>query len=549
MALKKICAITKKPFFISDQEIAFCESNQIPLPTIAPHERLREMLSFYNSIFLYNSTCDLTGKPMLSIVPPSKKVKTYDIGVWMDDTAWDPLSYGRDFDFSRSFFEQFNELQREVPIPSRSVVLSTMENSDYTNGISGAKNCYLIFDSDNSEDCYFCYHMNTVKNIVDSINIKNSELCYASKHLTNCYNLKFAENCANCSDSTFLFNCHNLKNCFGCTNLSNKEYYWYNEPLPPEEFKIQYAKLRLGSYSELEKEKKKFADFKAKSFVKELTGLKNENSTGNFLNETKDCTNTFFSSNAENCENCIRANKGKNSFVYAIFGNHIELLYNSAVCGHNVYNAKFCLNCFVNPRDIEYCIYVGFGSENCFGCIGLRKKQYCILNKQYSKEKYFELVQRIKQHMLATGEYGKWFPNSFSAYYYNKSEAMNFFPLTREQALERGFSWEEETMESFEPTYQIPDDINDVKDDILSAILRCNVTGKKYRIIKQELALYRRFQLPIPRVSPLERLRNHCQALNIPEVSENHCAKCQKKISTVYGGNNVYCEECYANAA
>lgn len=544
----RICTITKQPFTISNREVAFCEENGIPLPTIAPYERLRNMLSFYNSIFLYNSTCDLTKKPMLSIVPPTKETKAYDAAIWMDENAWDPMTFGRDYDFSRPFFEQMRELQLEVPTPSRSVVLSTMENSDYTNGISSAKNCYLIFDSNESEDCYFCYQLSTVKNIVDSIGIRHSELCYACKYVDNCYNLKFAENCTQCSDSTFLFNCRSLKNCFGCTNLNHKEYCWYNEQLTKEEFERRSAQLNLGSYSGLEAEKKQFEQFKKLAFVKSITGISNENSTGNYINECKDCDHVFFTNKAENCEYSIRASKGKNCFYYSIFGLHAELVYNSQTCGHSAYNLKFCLGCFVNVRDLEYCMHVGFGSSNCFGCISLRKKEYCILNKQYTKEDYIVMVRKIKKHMMETGEYGQWFPNNFSPCYYNKSEAISFFPLTREEALERGFCWEDEDIEEFEQTYIIPEHIDDVQDDILNSTLKCPVSGKKYRIIKQELELYRKFQLPIPRIAPLERLRLNCLSLQMPTLIDRACNNCQTRITTCYSDKEqiVYCEKCYA---
>ncbi len=534
-------------FWVSDQEKEYCQQRGIPLPTKAPYERLRELLGFYNSIFLYNSTCALTGKAMLSIVPPTKNFKVYDISVWMDDTTWDPLSYGRDYDFSRPFFEQFEELMREVPIPSRSVVLSTMENSDYTNGISNAKNCYLIFDSNMSEDCYFCYQMNNVKNVIDSIDINDCELCYGCQHLKNCYNVRFADSCEHASDSTFIFNCRSVQNCFGCTNLTNKQYCFFNQQLTKEDYEARVAAIDLRSAQVLQAEKAKFEEFKKQAFIKDLAGQSNENCTGNFLYECRNCDHTFFSTQAEDCEYSIRATRGKNCFVYAIFGINVELIYNSVVCGNNVYNLQFCYGCFVNVRDLEYCMHVGHGASDCFASIGIRKKQYCVLNKQYSKEAYFELVAKIKDHMRQTGEYGQFFPKHFSSFYYNKSEAINFFPLTKAEALAQGYSWEDDVVEPFETTFTIPDSIADVTDTITSEVLKCELTGKKYRVIKQELDLYRRWQVPIPRIAPLERLKLSCQVLNLPVLQDSNCANCTKKIVTGYSEQSprVFCEDCY----
>ena len=95
-------------------------------------------------------------------------------------------------------------------------------------------------------------------------------------------------------------------------------------------------------------------------------------------------------------------------------------------------NAQYCINCH--------------SSSNVFGCVGLRKKQYCILNKQYTKEEYEELVPRIIQHMDtmpyvdAKGRkytYGEFFPPELSPFAYNETIAQEYFPLTKEEAREK----------------------------------------------------------------------------------------------------------------
>lgn len=63
----------------------------------------------------------------------------------------------------------------------------------------------------------------------------------------------------------------------------------------------------------------------------------------------------------------------------------------------------FSYNCWTSS-ELAYCIDC-YDTKNCFGCIGLRNKQYCILNKQYTKEQYEELVPKIIEHMTKTGEW------------------------------------------------------------------------------------------------------------------------------------------------
>jgi hypothetical protein len=75
---------------------------------------------------------------------PDKKYKVYNQDFWWGD-KWNPLDYGKDFDFSRSFFEQFDELLKEVPHVS--LLNSECLNSEYVNYSSYLKNSYLVFDS------------------------------------------------------------------------------------------------------------------------------------------------------------------------------------------------------------------------------------------------------------------------------------------------------------------------------------------------------------------------------------------------------------------
>lgn len=92
--------------------------------------------------------------------------------------------------------------------------------------------------------------------------------------------------------------------------------------------------------------------------------------------------------------------------------------------------------------DLFYCDNC-HSCKNCFGCIGLRQKEYCILNKQYTKEQYEELLGRIIPHMEARGEYGEFFPTKYSLFGYNETLAHDYFPLTKDEALARGLKWQE----------------------------------------------------------------------------------------------------------
>ena len=55
-----------------------------------------------------------------------------------------------------------------------------------------------------------------------------------------------------------------------------------------------------------------------------------------------------------------------------------------------MYNCEGIVTCYnvLYSRFLENCKY-------CLGCIGLRNQQYCILNKQYEKDEWFEVVEKI----------------------------------------------------------------------------------------------------------------------------------------------------------
>ena len=92
-----------------DQPAAPQREYPIPPPTLSPDCRAQRRLAFRNERHLYHRKSDLSGKQIISCFSPDKLTKVFSQDEWWSD-AWDPLEYGRDFDFSRPFFEQFAEL-------------------------------------------------------------------------------------------------------------------------------------------------------------------------------------------------------------------------------------------------------------------------------------------------------------------------------------------------------------------------------------------------------------------------------------------------------
>lgn len=161
----------------------------------------------------------------------------------------------------------------------------------------------------------------------------------------------------------------------------------------------------------------------------------------------------------------------------------------------------FCRKCD-NVRYSEMC----YRCANCFGCVGLRDKEYCIFNKQYAKEEYEILVSEIIRHIVISKERGEFFPAKYSLFAYNMSDAMIRYPKNKDMVL-----WTWENRDDTEIKINIPDGAmrlwvdeteinpNMVDDDICNTVLVCELSGKPYRIMKQELEIYRRLSYPLPR--------------------------------------------------
>jgi hypothetical protein len=168
---------------------------------------------------------------------------------------------------------------------------------------------------------------------------------------------------------------------------------------------------------------------------------------------------------------------------------------------------------------IDQCVNVSFsvnclGCIDCFGCNGLRKKQYCILNKKYDKETYFKIRNEIIKNMNENPyidnlgrvwKYGEYLPYDLSDFDYNESFAIQHFPLEKNEALSRGFKWCDIPKSEYEVTMNfkdLPDDIEKVSDTILKEMIGCALYSKAYKILSEELNLLRRFNLPLPRLCP-----------------------------------------------
>lgn len=531
----KTCQNCNQSFPIDSDDLAFYEQMQVPLPTFCPDCRLQRRLIFRNEHFLYKVKSAFSGKEIFSMHPAESGLKIYENDIWYSD-KWNPLDYGRDYDFSRPFFEQLSDLLHEVPIFALSVIRGT--NSQYSNNFDGFKNCYLCFNGNYCEDCMYSVTLSNSKNCLDLTACSKCENCYESFWLDSCTNCFY---CVQCSDSFNLWYCKNCvgcNDCFGSVNLRNKKYCIFNEQYSKEDYEQKVEEL-----------KKNFSREKAKEFwvkhpVRFMQGLKNKDVTGEYIYQSKNTKDSFLVREAENVRytSYIEIGPLQNCYDYSVWGSGAERVYESVNCGLGVFNLRFCEECWSEVRDTEYSLFCQ-SSSNLFGCVSLRKKEYCILNKQYSKEDFDVLRKRIIEHMSA--DYGEFFPPNMSPYAYNHTPAHEHFPLTKETAEKMGCFWKETEDKNIVQSEDIKLCAAWKQDEKDAKLHNCT---KFFRLTPQEQIFYERFNLPLPKKCFYSRHHDRLKNRNPFKLWKRNCAKCNADIETSYSPDRpeiVYCESCY----
>ncbi len=541
-----------------------------------------------NERSLYKRKSDVPGNSemIISMYAPEKDNVVYEQSYWWSDN-WDPMEYKTEYDFLTPFFGQFKNLFKRVPQLSLSV--KNMVNSPYCNVSADEKDCYLISASGSDERVLYSNRIAFTKDSCDLYISDRNELCYEVVDSSQCYRLFFSEKCDSCVDSYFLYDCSNCQNCFGCAGLRNKNFFIYNEPYKKEDYLKKIKEFDLENFDFLEKEKKHLSDLSRKIPRRFMSSVKSTDCTGDNIKNSKNCKYGFDVFSTEDSKYLTWTGFGmKDSYDIGVGGGvNLELLYETwdiSYGGNKILFSAVSYGC----HDLFYSMYC-HGSHHLFGCVGLRNKEYCILNRQYTKEEYEVLVPKIIQHMKDSPYidkngrvygYGEFFPFELSPFAYNETIVQEYFPLTKEQAVSQGYAWRDGERGEYKTTKSadnIPTRITEVSDEIVNEIIGC-IHKKEcihqcigaFRIVPQELEFYQKMKLPLPRLcpncrheerlkkrNPMKLWRRKCQCAG--KTSENGIyknttvhqhvdAQCLNQFETSYSPDRpeiVYCEQCY----
>ena len=572
-SVSSICQNCKIGFKIEPDDFSFYEKMQVPPPTFCPHCRLVRRLRMRNERVLFKVQCGLCKKGVITMYNPANNFTIYCNSCYLSD-RWDPLECGRSYDFSKPFFVQFAELMKAVPRKAMHSV-GGGKNTEYANYLVNASEVLLSYSVVESERIYHSRVVDTSKECVDCTNVKDCESCYGVIQGTKNYGSVYLVDSRNCIDSRFLFDCVNCSNCFMSANLRNKQYVFHGKQLTKEEYKKALLEIHTGSYKTEQKLLLEFKEMIKNSIHRFARIFKSENCTGDYIENSRNVIDSFEVFKAENVKYCLRLTDGPADMYDVTGSGKCELLYEASGASWGSKNSAF-FSAGNLTVDSQYCDY-SMDVTSVFGSISVNHAKYVILNKQYTKEEYFELLPKIKKHMDEMPyvdemgikyTYGEFFPQICIPHAYNEAFAQEYFPLTKEEAEKMGYLWRDHEIKKYEPTFTkdtLPDSISDVPDSFTEEVIGCAHEGNcqhqctgAFKLHPNELIYLKKWNLPVPRFCPncrhYERLeyRNKLKfytrqcACNQP--GHQHSDKCPNEFQTTYSPDRpekVYCEQCY----
>ena len=403
------------------------------------------------------------------------------------------------------------------------------------------KNSYLLAASDYNEDCLYSSYIFECRDCADCLFTNNCDSSYQLVNCDNCYGSQYLQDCKQCTECFYCFDCQSCTNCFGCVGLRHKEYHIFNEPYTKEEYEKKVAELKKNP----EEVKKRVQELKLQHPHKYAFNLNCNDCVGDYLTQCEGCDNSYDMIESVNCTDCTLGIKGKDCYRCVGVPN-AEMAYECVAVPED-YHLKFCALIWPKSTFLEYCLF-SRSSNYCFGSVALNNNEYCILNKQYTKSEYEELVPKIIEHMTATVEYGNFFPVNMSPFAYNKTAAQDYYPLTKDEIVKRGWSYRE------------PEDIT-VKPG--EDIITCSECQRPFKVIPQEKAFYKQHAIELPQQCPDCRHGARLQQRNPRDLWQRQCMctqpdhdhssngsakRCGTEFTTTYSPERkeiVYCEPCY----
>jgi len=299
------------------------------------------------------------------------------------------------------FYTHYLQLIDSVPRPPTRN--SRSEGIEWGDSNYSCQNLIYSFDNANCQNGIYLYSSYLAVNCVDCDYAVESELCYQSTDPFKCYNVHFSNYCARLRDSYYCYDCNDSHHLFGCVHLSHKEYCIFNRQYSPEEYQRRVAELLKQPPQEILRKVDELID---RFPLTQTNVTHSENSQ--YGNHIHYCKNVYFSFDATHDQDC----------GYLYDSHHNRDCWDLAW----VVRSQLCYQC-LDSSDLYNCAFVNWSSKcrdswflnnchnlkNCFGCVGLNNKEYCLLNQQLEPEEYQRIVERLKSEFkLSAPQISRW---------------------------------------------------------------------------------------------------------------------------------------------
>lgn len=492
-----------------------------------------------------------TGAPVLTYVHPATGLSVLPDAEWYQRDFTDR---GREFNDSASFFEQLLPLRRSVP------VLATLNIRESQNAIAlfsyGDVDSFFVLACQ-SRNCFFSS---------DGIDIESSAEVYAVKHLNECYRVIFGErlfrcrysmNCFDCRESAFLFDCRNCEFCFGATNKRNKKYFWFNEQLSKEEWERRRMEVDLSRRSVVKNWTQKFQELIKDAYWPESFNELSPNCLGEYLIRSINCRVAFMAFDGPKDSQWIAYSYGNSERNFMVLGALGSDNYASVSILEGA-NNKFGLN-LTRCMNTEYCVNC-IECEACFGCVGLYRKKFCVLNRQFTETEYWLKIDEIKTILLERGQYGEFFSPAFNSSYFLESVAGIDLGATKQDEEKYGF-------QSFDPessgavgelgdvtrlrdSETVPDGIDEINVDEWAGVAMFDrQSGRRFAFLRPELEFYKNQRIAPPTRHFIYRVDSLYLTANLFLLENAFCATCERTLrvakNVTYKGRRHLCRDCY----
>ncbi len=549
------CRECQNNFDIVAEDIEFYKKFKVPAPTLCPQCRMQRRLAHRVILpIFYKKTCSAPGhqEKIISFYSEKNPIKIYDDKYYISD-QWEASNYQKKYQDNQNFFQQFHNFKLSIPHQASSRDLNSI-NCDYTVSGNNSKDCYYSATTIDSEHVNFSVITVNSKFCYDVADVDNSENCYDSIYLNNCYQVKYSRESSHCLNSAFLFDCRDCSDCFMSSNLRHKKYYFYNQQLSKETYLKKIKQINLGNRIVVKKLKKDYQNMLLKKAIhKNVNNEKINNSVGNLLREVNNCywaVRVFGGS-----ENLRYVSNGHGlKDVMDVFGAiKVSRCYESTGIGVDNDNLKFSIM-IRGGSNLEYCTDC-VNCSDCFACVGLKDKKFHIFNRKYQEEEYWQEIDRIKTSMLSKGEYGEFFPIKKSIHPYQDSVASTEYSLDERVVKEKGWHQAEEVESDLDLSKikiingeNIPADISQVDKSIFQKAIICSQTAKPFKITSFEFDFYKKHNIPLPTIHPLERIKTRDKQKYNFTLYQDYCFRCKRKIISAHNPDRklkVYCEKCY----